>query len=114
MSGMDSENNAVWRAIDQPMLALDRKGFAAQMAGSIVKHLPEVDPGLKHIRETGHHMFIHIWPEEKNTSAYSSLAEMAPAGGTAETYIISIMEWTFGIIKTPGTLLVFEYPRQGE
>ncbi len=109
MTNMNSELNIVWQKADQPVIATDRKGFAAQMAVSIVRHLLDIDPDLKHMREQGHHVFIHVWPKQKNIVAYDSLAEMSSVEN-AETYIITIMEWTFGIIKTPDTISVFEYP----
>ena len=104
--------NIVWQKADQPIVATDRKGFALQMAVSIVRHLLEVDPDLKHMREKGHHVFITVWPKQKNVGAYDSLAEMSPIKD-AETYIMTIMEWTFGIIKTPDTISAFEYPGYG-
>ena len=107
---MDSELRIPWQKADQPVVATDRKGFALQMAVSIVRHLLDVDPDLKHMREQGHHVFIRVWPKEKNTIAYSSLAEMSLAKDT-ETYILTIMEWTFGVIKTPDSISAFEYPK---
>ena len=110
MINMDSGLRIVWQKADQPVIAADRKGFAPQMAVSIVRHLLDVDPDLKHMREQGHHVFIRVWPKEKNTIAYNSLAEMLPVEN-AEIYIITIMEWTFRVIKTPDTISAFEYPK---
>ena len=110
MISMESDLRIVWQKADQPVIATDRKGFVLQMAVSIVRHLLDVDPDLQHMREQGHHVFIRVWPKEKNTIAYNSLAEMLPAENI-ETYIITIMEWTFGVIKTPDTISVFEYSK---
>ena len=103
-----SKLHVIWQAAAQPLLAIDRKGFAMQMAVGLVRHMLDIDPDLKHLQEKGHDVFVYVWPRRKHVVAHSSLAEMSSIGGT-ETYILTVLEWTFGIIKTPDIISVFEY-----
>ena len=105
---MDPKLHVIWQPTAQPLLAIDRKGFAMQMAVGLVRHMLDIDPDLKHLQDKGHDIFVYVWPRQKHVVAHSSLVEMSSLVG-AETYILTVLEWTFGILKTPDTISVFEY-----